>query len=351
MANIEERILKDGCKTYRVKIRRKGYPVLSKTFSRKTDAHRFIRKIESEIDQGKHLAAPEATKRTLAEAVDRYIEMVLPRKPKSQIKQTMQLTWWKDQLGHLTLSQVTPSHIAEQRDILSRGKTPTGTIRSAGTTNRYLAALSHMLTIASKEWAWIDHNPVMKVERLKEPRGRVRYLDDDERERLLQACMNSKSPYLYTIVVLALATGGRKNEIVSLSRHDVDLNRQVVTFSHTKTDQIRSVPISGLAVELLAQCLKVHSLETDLLFPSHKIPTKPIEIRKPWIRALEEANIENFVFHDLRHTAASYLSMSGASTLELADVLGHRTLQMTKRYTHHNQSHLAKVMAKMQKRI
>jgi integrase len=89
---------------------------------------------------------------------------------------------------------------------------------------------------------------------------------------------------------------------------------------------------------------------TDLLFPGAD-PTKPVDVTKPWGTAVKRATLENFRFHDLRHTAASYLAMSGATTIELAAVLGHRTLQMVKRYAHLADAHTGAVVAAMNERM
>lgn len=350
MATIEERTHNDGTQSYRVKIRRRGYPTISKTFARVTDAKRYIRKIESDIDAGKAIATPEATKRTLADAIDRYIKTELPRKPKSQQKLTMQLNWWKDQLGHLMLNQVTAPKIAECRDMLAEEFTVRGTKRSPATVNRYLAAISHMFTVAIKEWEWLEINPSNKVSKYKETRGRVRYLDESELNRLLTTCRNSNNQHLYPAVFLAIATGARRNEIMGLTYDDVDLKHRLITFRETKNNTIRSVPISDEAHQVLLNLMKVQRLDTKLLFPSKMYPNQPIDLRKPWEKALREAKIDDFVWHSLRHTTASYLAMNGATTAEIAEILGHKTYEMTKRYSHLSKGHIADIMGKMNKK-
>lgn len=240
--------------------------------------------------------------------------------------------------------------IAEKRDQLAQGVTARGTKRTPATVNRYLSVLSHLFTIAIKEWGWLTENPLSKITKLKEPRGRVRYLSDNEREALLLACKESKNPYLYLIVVLALSTGARRMEILSLRWEDVDLNRKVIVLHQTKNSERRILPIAGLALTLMEQHAKIIKFGTDLIFPSHN-SKKPMDIRKPWEIALKHAGIENFRFHDLRHSAASYLAMNGASLAEIAEVLGHKTLQMVKRYAHLSEAHTAKVVASMNERI
>ena len=92
-----------------------------------------------------------------------------------------------------------------------------GRTRRPATVVRYMAALSHAFTIAVKEWEWLDDSPLRKVSKPQEPRGRVRFLSDEEREILLASCKQSKAPYLYPLVVLALSTGARRGELLGLT--------------------------------------------------------------------------------------------------------------------------------------
>ena len=228
MAVIEERRSKKGV-SYRVKIRLKGHKPQEATFERKTDAKNWAKSTESAIREGRYFKCAEAKKRTLAELIDKYIETVLPHKSESmRSAQTNQLAWWKNNAGYYVLADFTPQVIASLRDELSKGSTNRGERRTNATINRYLAALSHALSVASDEWGWIETNPLLKVKRQPESQGRVRCLDDGERIRLLEACKQSTNKQLYVIVVLALSTGMRKGEILNLRRRDVFLNEGFV---------------------------------------------------------------------------------------------------------------------------
>ncbi len=351
MATIERRKTKDGAITYRVKIRLRGHPPETTTFERKTDAKRWAQQTEAAIREGRHFKATEAKKHTLGEVVDRYLRDVLPAKPRSEKDQKRQLKWWKAQLGDFLLADVTPALIAEYRDKLAKGVTPRGTQRSPSTVNRYLAALSHALSIAVKEWGWLDDNPIRKVRKPKEPRGRVRFLSDDERTRLLAACKEHNNPALYAIVVLALSTGARQGEILNLTWKDVSVSRGMIVLQETKNNERRAIPLQGHTLEIVKEMRTVRRIDTDLLFPPRQDPDKPLNIQNIWYGAITKADIQDFKFHDLRHSAASYLAMSGASLAEIADVLGHKTLQMVKRYAHLSEQHTAGVVARMNARI
>jgi integrase len=350
MANIEKRTANDGQTTYRVKVRLKGYPTQSATFERLTDARKWAQQTESAIRDGRHFKTTEAKRHTLGEAIDRYIKYILPTKPKTGIFQHIQLTWWKENLGDYTLADVTPALIAQHRDKLTNSPTPRGESRTPATVNRYLAALSHVYTIAVKEWGWIEDNPLRKVTKMKEPRGRVRFLSDDERARLLDACKSSESPYLYIAVVLALSTGGRRMEILGLHWNNIDFTRGVITLHETKNGERRILPVAGHALELMKEHAKVRLLSCDFVFPSKNLKN-PIDLRSPFETALKRAEINDFRWHDLRHCCASYLAMNGASLAEIAEILGHKTLQMVKRYAHLSDAHTSKVVARMNEKI
>ncbi len=351
MANIEKRTTSDSEISYRVKIRLKGYPVQSATFERLTDAKKWASSTESAIKEGRHFKTTEAKRHTLAELIDRYIRDVLPGK-KSARDQAQQLARWKTEIGSYTLADVTPSLLAECRDKLGREITVRRTHRSPASVVRYMAALSSAFTIAVKEWGWLDDNPLRKVTKPREPRGRVRFLSDDERVRLLKVCKESANPYLYPVVVLALSTGMRNGEIMGLTWDDVDLNRGRAILHETKNGERRAVAITSHALEQVKELSKVRRIDSNLLFPAKENrPLKPMDLRSSWRVAVKKAGLDDFRFHDLRHSAASYLAMNGASLAEIAEVLGHKTLQMVKRYAHLSEGHTARVVESMNQKI
>lgn len=429
MATIEKRSDAKGITTYRVKVRIKGFPAQSATFDRLSKAKEWAKSTEAAIKEGRHFKTVEAKRHTLADLIDRYIRSVLPQKSaSSKTHQEQQLAWWKEQLGSYLLADITPALIAEYRDKLQetpyrKTDSPDAQTleRSPATVVRYLAALSHAFTVAMKEWGWVEENPVAKVTKPKESRGRVRFLSDDERVRLLAACRESRSPDLYLAVVLALSTGARQQEILGLKWKDVDLERRVAVLHETKNGERRVLPLAGVALEMLKErqkegrfpvpCGKLEGsgvpqrhadgddflpqrkesekdtratvthvpesdfspqqgeiekdtrrtarhgkLDGDLIFPGRAAhrrtdKTTPVDLRTPFETALRKAQIEDFRWHDLRHSAASYLAMNGASLAEIAEILGHKTLAMVKRYAHLSEQHTASVVERMNERI
>ena len=352
MASIEKRTSKDGANSYRVKVRLKGYPIQTASFERLTDAKKWSQHTEAAIREGRHFKTSEAKRHTLAKLIDRYIRDILPQNHKKARDCLLHLMWWKDTIGSHTLADVTPALIAECRDKLAGAVTVRGKPYAPATVLRYMSALSHAFTIAVREWGWIDDTPMRKVNKPSLPRGRVRFLSDDERVRLLKACKESSNPYLYPVVVLALSTGMRQGEIMGLTWDDLDLNRNRAILHETKNGERRAVAITGHALELLKELGKVRRIDSNFIFPAKENkPKKPMDLRTPWEAAVKKAGLHDFRFHDLRHSAASYLAMNGASLAEIAEVLGHKTLQMVKRYAHLSEGHTARVVESMNNKI
>jgi integrase len=239
MATIVRRIGKNGQTSYRAQVRCKGVPPLSATFTKLSDTRKWVQTTEAALIEGRHFKTAEAKRHTVADLVDRYCREVLPWKGKENAyTQERQLHWWEAQLGHYALANVTPALLAECRDHLARD-------RANATVRGYLAALSHTFIAAGREWGWLDDSPMHKVSKPKQPRGRGRFLSDEERTRLLVACQASRNPHLYLVVVLALSCGARKGELVSLRWPDVDLKRGTLPFHETKNGARRTVPFTG----------------------------------------------------------------------------------------------------------
>ncbi len=350
MAVIQERTNADGQTKYRVLIRLRGCPPQSATFKRKTDAQKWAQDTESAIRDGRFFKTIEAKKHTFGEMVDRYIRQILPMKPKMESQQKSQLEWWKGKLGPYLLSDVTPAMIGECRDHLLHEITYRGQKRTPATTNRYLAALSHCFTMALNEWGWVEINPVSRVKKPREPRGRVRFLSEQERVSLLNACRESYLPALYPIVVLALSTGMRQGEILRLRWNDIDFDRGQLVIHESKNNERRVVPVASEAYRVLMEFCKTKLGDSDFVF-SAGAKSGLQAIRKGWDAAVSAAKLENFRFHDLRHSAASYLAMNGATLAEISEVLGHKTLAMVKRYAHLSETHTAGVVKRMNENI
>jgi len=360
VATIEKRVSKEGKTSYRVKVRVRGFPAESGTFERMSDAKRWAADTESAMKAGRYFGASK--RHTFKELCEEYEKHAAGLR--SFDDRQRHLERWRQEFGPDLLSDITPPRIMKIRSKLLEEPTrfttkATGDIetdakrimgkRSGPSVNRYLASLSAALAYAVKPLGWIESNPVERVTKSKEPPGRVRFLSDDERARLLEACRPHAD--LYLALVLSLTTGGRQSEIMGLTWGQVDFIRKTLTLIETKNGDRRTLPLVGEAFALLRERSKVRSLKENRVFVPVKEDGKQRSLREAWERALATARIENFHWHDLRHTAASYLVMNGVSLVEVAKILGHRTLSMVARYAHLADEHIVATGEKLAARL
>ncbi len=327
MATITKRTGKNGT-SFKVQIRLKGHPAETASFARLTDAKRWAAETETAIRQGKHFGI--ARRRTLVELAEKY-EATVTEHLKSADARAGHLAYWCEEFGGYSLDDVTPPLIADKYTKLHKDGD-----RTPATANRYLATLSACFTYAVKDLGWIERNPCARVKKVKESAGRVRYLTDDERTSLIKTCKESRNPLLYPAFILALSTGARQAELMNLRWNQVDFARSTIVLrdGETKNGSGRVLPLTGEAFDLLRDLNKVRDIKDDRVFPVPAETRGFGSLRTAWIAALARAEVEDFRWHDLRHTAASYLTMAGIGSMEIAKILGHKTLQMTARYSH-----------------
>jgi integrase len=342
MATIEARKSAKGI-TYRVKVRLDGRTPASRSLTRLAPAKAWAAETESAMRNGLYASG---SGRTLAEAIDGFLAAELADKKDPRMLHA-RVRWWRGQLGSRRLRDLTPAHIADRLEALAaeprRQRKPGGAVRrrAAATVNRYRAAISAVLTWAGNQSPpWISDNPARRTKHRPEPAGRVRFLSPAERRALLAEAGASASADLYLGVVLSLATGARQGEVLGLRWPDLDLNRATVTFRDTKNGDTRTVPLPRETVSLLEVRRSSVSPDTDLVFPSARNRRKSVDLRQGFAAACRRAGIVDFRWHDLRHSAASALADSGASLLDIGVVLGHRSQQTTRRYTHLTETRL-----------
>ncbi|MFQ6739424.1 MAG: tyrosine-type recombinase/integrase [Alphaproteobacteria bacterium] len=349
MMSIEKRTSKKGVVSYRVKVRRKGYPVQTETFPNLTMAKNWATRMEAKITEGVHLTTIEAKRHTLSELFDAYRRHVISNKKTINRNTAHHIAKWDELIGSYSLAGLTPSIIIRAWEQIAVETGKDGRYRSNATLNRYMAALSVALSYAVKELEWLDINPVTKISKKTESRGRVRYLSDDERNNLLTSAKKLSNPYMYPLILLAITTGARKMEMLGLKWTDVDLNAKRAILHDTKNGEQRTLPLVEPALTELKK-LYSQSMNSEYVFPSRN-GLQPIDIKRCWTTLLKDAGIQDFRFHDLRHTCASYLAMNGFTMGEIAAVLGHKTLQMTKRYAHLSDAHSQSVVEQMSNKI
>jgi site-specific recombinase XerD len=228
--------------------------------------------------------------------------------------------------GGRTLAEITPKLIADYKALrYAAGLKP-------ASINRELASLKKAFNLAVREWEWCRENPVSKVSMERENNQRDRWLSVEEEARLLQSC----PPWLHELVTFALHTGMRMGEILELTWRGVDVSRRTVMVVRSKNGERRTIPVNHTVLSVLKEKAKLRSLKTDLVFCSKTFtPMESGHLRRSLRLALSKATIEDFHFHDLRHTFATRLVQAGVDLYKVQRLLGHKSPIMTQRYAHH----------------
>ncbi|MBF0138270.1 MAG: site-specific integrase [Magnetococcales bacterium] len=324
---------------WRVLIRKKGYPVVSRTFPKRKDAQAFVANAEDSMNRGIFVDRSASETITIRDAFDRYLKSVslqkAPNTHRDEINRANNICRY---IGEYTLATLKAPILAKFRD------RRVGEGKSGNTIRLDFALIRHLYRIAIREWGiGLEVNPVDLVDKPGLAPGRDRRLVQDEEARLLAACDAYVNPMLGWIVRIALETAMRQGEILRLRVQDIDLVNRLASIPPNKTKARnkpeRVVPLTREAVRVFGVAVNwiFRPTDSDLVFPGD--PGKdgvrrPYTLTKPWQTVLKRAGVEGFHFHDLRHEAVSRLVESGLSDQEVAAISGHQTMQMLRRYTH-----------------
>lgn len=363
MATIRERVKKIGGKTvpvFQVQVRMAGFPTRNASFPTRRLAERWAKTIEADMIEGKHFRSVEARRRTVADAIDRYIREEMPKKNDPSC--AGRLKWWGERIGTLKLADISEATIIEYRGQLQRetyvrakphlkhsikhGEKAPEYPRSAGTVRHYLNALGHLFTVARKEWRWVSHDPFDGVSRPGAGRKSIRFLSEDERVRLLKE--TAKDSQLHTFVVLALATAVRAGDLTKLHWRDVDLKDGRLLLRTSQKSEPRVVWVHGEALRLLTAHDPERREEGERVFISET--GKRYRHHKPFVAACKAAKVEKFTFHGLRHSSATYLAREGATEQQLKAIGGWKS-NVVSRYVHLAAEDAKSVVQKMNEKI
>jgi integrase len=302
------------------------------------DAQNALAERLLERDAPKEPAKPKA----LAAVIDEYLEFKRAKGKRSVHHDEYRLRRIKAWFGSDTpITEVTAQRIAQYDRARATEKSRRKRPVMPATVNRELSILRHLLRLC-EEWGYIEKVPRIRL--APEPEGRLRFLAEEEMVRLLTACEQSKNPYLSTIVTIALNTGMRKGEILGLEWDRVDFSRGVILAEKTKSGRRREVPMNRDVYDALS---KLPPVREGFLFRK-RTGAAWGNIRTAFERACQEAKLEDFHFHDLRHTCASWLIMKGRSLKEVQELLGHREFSMTLRYAHLSPDRLRDAVASLE---
>jgi len=286
-------------------------------------------KIRTEVIEGSYFEKPIGHNKTFKQLMEKFMQEHAPTV--SENTQNAYKCYLKNLSSFFDnpgLMSITPRLVAEYK-VHRRVKGA-----SPSTINRELYMLSKAFNLAVNEWGWVKENPVSKVQKEKENNEVDRWLTEDEERRLLGA-----SPqWLREIIVFALNTGLRQDELLSLEWSRVNLFRRTILIQITKNGKPKTLPLNRIALDILKKKAeeKVLSIKNDLVFVSNagtKINKR--NLIRAFILALKRAMVKDFTFHCLRHTFATRLAQNGVDIYKIAKLLGHKDLKMTQRYSHH----------------
>lgn len=325
---------------WEARVRRDGWPTISRSFNTKTDARAWATVIESEMERGVFIDRTEAEKNTLGDLFQRYLIEVSSQKKGYDSERYRLISLQNDPIAKFKVAGLSGKLMAEWRD--RRLKEVSGS-----TTNRDLNLISHVINVARKEWGIHIDNPISMIRRPAENRARSRRLGIGEEEKLLAELEEStrsehgtfkeggsRNPWVRPLVILALETAMRRGELLSLRWADVFLADRYVRLHDTKNGESRDVPLSTRAYELFTKLPRHIS--------GRVFPITADAVKKVFTRAVERADLGDLHFHDLRHEATSRIAEKLDNVLELSAVTGHKTLSMLKRYYHPRAKDLAK---------
>ena len=296
----------------RAQIRRKGHKSIARTFNNKAEAERWALAIESKMGVGVYVDNRESLSTTLHECLDRYASEIIPHK-KGAVREMYRIKLWqKSFLSIKGIGAIRQVDVARWRDErLADGK-------SAATVKLDLALLSHVFTIAIKEWGMPLTNPVAMIRKPKTDNARDRRLLPGEEEAILSEC-NSEMRVFF---IMAVETAMRRSEIVFLNRSWI--RGRVAYLPDSKNGSARSVPLSKRAVE----AIKSLPVNIDGTLFTHS----PDYYTKQFVKICKKLEIKDLRVHDIRHESLSRMAEMGLTIIELQAIGGHKSIQMLSRY-------------------
>jgi len=307
-----------------------------KCFPKKADAEAYLGKVLAAKKEGRYhdvFDVKRETQVTFNDLADRYVENFQTQRSFKGFKSHV-VRELREAFGNRRLSEITYLDLETYRNRRKATRTKANRPRTDASVNRDMAILGHMLSKAV-EWGLLEASPFRKGKRLmlKENNHRLRFLTEAEIEALLKAC----SPHLKPIVETALLTGMRRGELLSLKWEQI--RNGFIYLTETKSGKARQIPINNRLAEVLKEVRRGNQLKSPYVFCDSK-GRRFLQVKRSFASACRRAGIDDFRFHDLRHTFASRLVMKGASLKAVQELLGHADMKMTMRYAHLSQEHL-----------
>jgi integrase len=309
---------------------------ISKTFSKKSEASAWASQIEADISRG---SAPGHKMKLSALA-----EIPLAKLPKRSNRRTA-IELALEMVGHMPVGEIGRRHVAEMyQQVLQKPHHRTGGPVSVATANRYMQQMRAWFSEMQRD-GLIEQNPFTGMRLRQEDNIRSRIITPAEMPKFLKA-LGSRPTQFQLLVQLALSTGARAGELLSLTWSDIDFEHNFIVLRHTKNGKPRTCGLFASVKEQLLSWRK----ETKLPDLNHLVIVSgdknvTYDYKGTWLRLMAELGTEDLWFHDLRRTVGSYLAMNGASQRELQDALGHLSPSMAGRYAHLTERHVHSLVA------
>jgi integrase len=277
-------------------------------------AEKLYAKTLTDIIEGRYFEKATAKKVLFEEMVEKYLSQYEHSRDKTSLKPL------SASFNGYTLSDIKTNVIADYRAKRAARVKP-------ATIYQELALLRRMFNVALKEWAWVSDNPVTRLSfSVGNKNARDRWLTQEDETRLLEKATNPD--WLRPLLIAALHTGMRRGELLNLTWRDVDFARGLVRIERSKNGEKRSIPASATLLVTL-KAIRVRDIS------GHVFARSVRSVRVAFEATVKKAGIENFHFHDLRHTFATRLVQNGVDLYKVKELLGHKSITMTMRYSHH----------------
>lgn len=296
-------------------------------------AQALLRRIQNDVEKEIISGVSTMSKIKFKDFGKEYLEKYAKVNKRSWLRDEISIAHLDEFFNGKSLSEITPKDVESYK---AHRQTAVGNT----TINRELACLKCAFNQAIK-WGYVKENPVRSVKLFKENNQRVRFLEPQERDRLLAYCPSHLKP----IVITALNTGLRRGELLNLTWADVDFDRCIIRVSQSKSGEPRYIPMNNFLTETLQNVTK--RVNSPYLFGDESgTPYK--SVKKSFNTAVKRAGIKDFHFHDLRHCFASYLIMSNVDLRTVQELMGHKGITMTLRYSHLSPAHKQSAVDKLE---
>lgn len=319
---------KTGDRPWLAQVRVRPFKPASKTFATKQDAEEWAGALERELKRQRKARSvrPSLTKYTVAQLARDFLADPETAALRTHSSLELLLAWWVNHYGAERVLEFGALTLREARSKLQPGRKP-------ATVNRYLSALR-------SAWNWGRAAELIPQKlswpsrlMLTEPKGRTRFLDDDELDTLLKESA-AHSPAMHAAVLVSIACGVRQSELLRLRWADIDFSRHRLRVMLSKNDEARSVYLPASAAAALKALKAAPVVGQHVFLTESGEPANKSWVEYRWNAVRTAAALRDFRWHDLRHSCASFLAQQGANLLEIGAVLGHRSASVTRRYAH-----------------